>query len=88
MEFFDYLCEVEIFVSVFSLDVWFRPNKGSSLEEGEEKSFLLCVCLVVWIVCDFESELHEKGLNLVSISMVWVGVRGFRCSFLPTSYCL
>jgi len=75
-------------VIVLFVDVGFGLYKGSSFQKREEETFLLRFCLIVWVVSDFEGELHEKRFNLISVSMEWVRIWGLRRSFFACSYCL
>ena len=75
-------------VIVLFVDVGFGPYKGSSFQKREEEVLLFLFCLVVWIVCEFKGELHEKRFYFISVSMKWVRIWGLRCSFFACSYCL
>ena len=75
-------------VIVLFMDVGFGLYKGSSFQKREEEALLFLFCLVVWIVCEFKGELHEKRFYFISVSMKWVRIWGLRRLFFACSYCL
>ena len=78
----------EVIVSILFVDVRFGLYKGLSFQKREEEVLLFLFCLVVWIVCEFKGELHEKRFYFISVSMKWVRIWGLRRSFFACSYCL